>query len=410
MQLEPTTPAGERFVRLAAEHADVFRARVSGHDAAGTVPAENYQDLRRSGFIAAFVPQELGGLGLESVHDWCAGLDRLGRGDASTAIAVNMHFGSTRGLAGRWLAARAAGDAVAEVRAAAQLRAIVAGELLFCATATETGTDNLRPRTTATRTADGWSISGRKIFVTLSPIADVCMMNVRVPHEGGDRIGFATVPVGSPGFVPQDDWDALGMRTSGSQSVVFEDCRVPEEAVVIGGHWGRWNPGLLLQRTIGNLTLVAVFLGIAERARELAVGAAKTQSKVKLEGTMALSPGVQHLLGEIDIELAAARAVLSVTARDLDGVIGRQGPSTLTLAEGHDIMRDYQCAKWTVNQNAISIVSKALDVVGGGAFMAGHELSRLYRDVRAGPFMQPFSPTELHMYVGQVAAGVPPEG
>jgi alkylation response protein AidB-like acyl-CoA dehydrogenase len=73
-------------------------------------------------------------------------------------------------------------------------------------------------------------------------------------------------------------------------------------------------------------------------------------------------------------------------------------------------MRDYQCAKWTVNQNAIDIVSKAMDVVGGGAYTSGNELSRLYRDVRAGPFMQPFSPTELHMYVGQVAAGFPPEG
>ena len=73
-------------------------------------------------------------------------------------------------------------------------------------------------------------------------------------------------------------------------------------------------------------------------------------------------------------------------------------------------MRDYQCAKWTVNQNAISIVSRAMDIVGGSAFTSRHELSRLYRDVRAGPFMQPFSPTELRMYVGQVAAGLPPDG
>jgi alkylation response protein AidB-like acyl-CoA dehydrogenase len=73
-------------------------------------------------------------------------------------------------------------------------------------------------------------------------------------------------------------------------------------------------------------------------------------------------------------------------------------------------MRDYQCAKWTVNQNAIRIVSAAMDVCGGSAFMVGHELSRLYRDVRAGPFMQPFSPTELREYVGQVALGRPPTG
>ena len=410
MELQPTTAAGQRFAELAAEHADAFRARASAHDAASTLPADNYGEMKRSGFLAAFVPKELGGLGLESVHDWCVGLDRLGRGDPSTAIAVNMHFISVRNVAERWRGARDAGDAIAEERAAAPLRAVASEALVFCGTATEPGTDNLRPRTIATRIDDGWSITGRKIFVTLSPIADVCMMNVRVSDGGSDKIAFAMVPVNSAGFVPQADWDALGMRASGSQSVVFDDCRVPEHAVTIASAWGRWSPGLLLGRTVGNLTLVAVFLGIAERARELAVAAARTETKEKLGGTSGLSPGVQHLLGEIDIELAAARAVLSITARDLDAFLARAGGTLPTLDQGHALMRDYQCAKWTVNQNAISIVSKAMDVVGGGAFMSRNELSRLYRDVRAGPFMQPFSPTELHTYVGQVAAGTPPEG
>ena len=408
MELQPTTAAGQRFAELAGEHAAAFRAGASAHDVASTFPAENYPAMKRSGFLAAFVPAELGGLGLQSIHDWCVGLDRLGRGDPSTAIAVNMHFISVRNIAERWRAARATADPSAEDSAAGSLRAVAAGDLLFCGAATEPRTDNLRPSTTATRIDGGWSITGRKIFVTLSPIAAICMMNVRVPGESGDRIGFAMVPVNSPGFLPQGDWDALGMRASGSQSVLFDDCRVPESAVTVASAWGRWSPALLLGRTVGNLTLVAVFLGIAERARELAVASAQTETREKLGGASGLSPGVQHLLGEIDIDLAAARAVLSVTARDLDTFIGRGAPPS--IADGHAIMRDYQCAKWTVNQNAIGIVSKAMDVVGGGAFMSRHELSRLYRDVRAGPFMQPFSPTELHTYVGQVAAGVPPEG
>lgn len=407
MELQPTTPAGIRFAALAAEHAAEFRERAAAHDASGTMPAQNYEDMKRSGFIAAFVPEELGGLGLESIHDWCAGLERLSRGDPSTAIAIDMHFGSSRGLAVRW---RAAGGAPAGDAVARQLTAIAEGKLVFCGTATEPGTDNLRPRTTATRTEDGWSITGRKIFVTLSPLANICNMNVRVQLEDGDRIGFAAVPVDTPGFLPQGDWDALGMRASGSQSVVFDDCCVPAHAVVLAGPWGQWTPASLLQRTIGNLTLVAAFLGIAERARELATDAARNDSKVKLGGALGLSPGVQHLLGQIDIELAAARAVLATTARDLDAILARTGGAITTLEEGHAIMRDYQCAKWTVNQNAISIVSKAMDIVGGSAFTSRHELSRLYRDVRAGPFMQPFSPTELHAYVGQVAAGMLPAG
>jgi alkylation response protein AidB-like acyl-CoA dehydrogenase len=292
------------------------------------------------------------------------------------------------------------------------LRAIAGGQLVICATATESGTDFLRPHTTATRTADGgWSLSGRKIFVTLSPYANVLAMNARVCEEGEpDRIGFAFVPMGAPGMQPQDDWDALGMRGSGSQSIVFEDCRVPDGTLQIAGEWGCWNPGLLMGRTLANLTLTAVFQGMAERARELAVEAGQRQSKSKFDGPIGQSAGVQHLLGEIDIELWAARAVLIETTRSLDALQAETDGQPPSLERAHECMRDYQCAKWTVNQSAIRIVSRAMDVCGGGAFMSFHELSRLYRDVRAGPFMQPFSPTEARQYVGQIALGLPPEG
>jgi len=80
------------------------------------------------------------------------------------------------------------------------------------------------------------------------------------------------------------------------------------------------------------------------------------------------------------------------------------------LEAAHDCMRDYQCAKWTINQNVIAVVSRAMDVCGGGGYTSRHELSRLYRDVRAGPFLLPFSPTEARAYVGPIALRLLPEG
>ena len=398
--LEPLTAAGTRFVAALEEHAAAFRERAEAHDRDGSFPAENFEDLRKSGAMAAFVPEELGGLGLDSVHDWAVGLTRLGAADASTAIALNMHLAVSRILA--------------QMGNEPMLRAIAAGELVICATATEPGTDFLRPLTTATPTStaegEGFTIEGRKLFVTLSPVANLYAMNVRVKRPDGDGIGFAFVPAGTPGLELQDDWDALGMRASGSQSLLVRDCRVPKGTVQLAGEWGRWNPALLMGRTLGNVTLVGVFLGIAERARELAVEGALAQTKPKYDGAVAQSAGVQHLLGEIDIELAAARAILSDTTRRLDAFLTRLSGEPPSLEAAHDCMRDYQCAKWVVNQNAMRIVSRAMDVCGGAAYMSRNELSRLYRDVRAGPFMQPFSPTEAREYVGRVALGLPPEG
>ena len=412
MSLAPDTEAGRRFVEIAEGHAEAFRERAPAHDRAGTFPEENVRDLQKSGAIAAFVPEELGGLGLASVRDWATGMERFGRADASTAIALNMHLTMSRNLAGAWRGALARSDADAASRNGGMLKAIAAGQLVLCVSATEGGTDFLRPNTTATRTPEGWSLSGRKIFATLSPAANVFVFNVRMQDEGdeGDRMGFAFVPVGTPGLLPQDDWDALGMRASGSQSIVLRECRVPEGMVQVAGEWGCWNAGLLMGRTLGNITLLGVFLGIAERARELAVAAALTQTKPRFGGSVAGNPGVRHLLGEIEIEIAAARAVLGDATRRLDAFLASPEAAEPTLEAAHECMRDYQCAKWIVNQGAIRVVSQAMDVCGGGAFMGGHELARLYRDVRAGPFMQPFSPSEAREYIGSVALGMLPEG
>jgi alkylation response protein AidB-like acyl-CoA dehydrogenase len=405
-ELMPGTAAGGRFVALAEELLGELREGASVADREGEFPREGFAALQASGIVAAFVPAALGGLGLDSIADWAAGLERLGRADASLAIALNMHLAVTRGMAGAWQRAGSADDAPS----AQLLKAIVAGRMVFCATATEPGTDFLRPATEAVRDGDEYVINGRKIFVTLSPVANLCMMNLKVATPDGDRMAFATVPTDAPGFQLQDDWDALGMRASGSQSLVLADCRVPAGSVQLTGEWGRWNPGVLMGRTLNNVTLLGVFLGLAERARELAVAAATAQTKPKHGGAIAGAAGVQHRLGEIDIELAAARAVLGDTTRRFDAFLAKLPAEGPDLAQAHACMRDYQTAKWVVNQNAIRIVSYAMDVAGGGSFMARNELSRLYRDVRAGPFMQPFSPTEAREYIGAVAVGRPPAG
>jgi alkylation response protein AidB-like acyl-CoA dehydrogenase len=404
-QMKPTTEPGARLIAAAEGLIDDFRQRAGQADRDATVCVANYQDMADCGVTAAFVPPELGGLGLESLHDWTLAIATLARGDASTAIAINMHLAVSRGLTAAYRAARTRGTSADAL--AGQLSAIAAGKMLICATATERGTDNLHPLTEASRTEQGWSINGTKLFVTMSPIATHIAMNLRMRTPDGDHIGTTMMPLDTPGVLPQDDWDALGMRASGSQAIRFEDVQLPEPAVRRLGPWGRWSVPVLMNRTLANLPLVGAFLGIAEYAYELAIDAVNGQRR--LGEPVNAQSGVQHLVGEMDIELAKCRSILQQATRSVDEFLLRNGDEQPPVEAAHGIMKDYQAAKWVVNRGAIDIVSKAMDLFGGAGFMNNQPLSRLYRDVRAGPFMQPYSPTQAPEYVGKVALGLLPD-
>ena len=377
-----------------------FAARAAAADAANEVDRHNFGELVRTGVAAAFVPEELGGLGLESLHDWVLTIATLARGDASTAISVNMHLGMSRGLVLGYREAQQGSPDAAEALAV-PLRGIVSGDMVICATATEPGTDNLHPMPEAVREDEGWRIDGRKIFVSLSAIATLLALNLRVRGDEGDQLAMVMLPMSTPGLIPGEDWDALGMRSSGSQSVRFDGARVGPSDVRPIGPWGEWSVPMLQNRTVTNLPLVGAFLGIAEAAHDVAIDHLATSTRVGRSA--AGSSGVQHVVAEMTLELARCRATLSAAAVELDEYFARHVQGGATMQDAHHLMADYQAAKWTVNRGAIEVVSKAMDLLGGGGYTNSHVLARLYRDVRAGPFMQPFSPTELREYVGQVA-------
>jgi alkylation response protein AidB-like acyl-CoA dehydrogenase len=392
----PQTAAGQRFIAAAQALVPVLQSRAAEADRSATMNADNYHDLVNAGISAAFVPEELGGLGLACMHDWALGIAALARGDGSTAIAINMHLGVTRGLTLAWQAARSRGQPADA--ASLPLRAVAEGRMLICATATERGTDNLHPLTEATADGNDLLINGTKLFVTMSPVATHLGMNLRLRDAEGDHLATTLLPIHTPGIEPGNDWDALGMRGSGSQSVLFRDVRVPKAAVRKLGPWGRWSTPVLINRAMGNLCLVAAFLGMAERAFEITRETLASQQRNLRHA--AQQPGVQHMIGEMAIELATCRSVLATATRSADQFLTLKNPS---LEEAHGLMQDYQIAKWVVNQGAIRLVNHAMDVVGGSSFMSSHVLSRLYRDVRAGPFMQPGSRPEAREYIGQVA-------
>src|SRR3989440_9617289 len=232
IELTAHTNAGARLVAIAEELSSKLACRAAEHDRVGTYPFEAIDALKGAGYFAAPVPVELGGLGVSSAHDLVVASSRLARGDASVAIGVNMHLVAVLNMERRRQVAVAAG---AERRArgfTSSLEKIVRDRVVLAAAISERGQDLTRPGTVATRTESGWRIDGRKMFCTMSPAATDLYVAVTYKDDAGaERYAYAMVPTDAPGVVVHDDWDALGMRASGSNSVTLEGVALPESGV-----------------------------------------------------------------------------------------------------------------------------------------------------------------------------------
>ena len=396
LELTAKTEPGARLVALAEALAKEIGERAAGHDREATFPFESLAVIRRSGYLAAPVPADRGGLGVTSVHDVLVASSRLARGDAALTLGVNMHLVFVLNIVRLWQVATAAAD---ERRAAAFVATMaqVADGAVFGSAISEPRQDLTRPATTATRTEAGWAVSGHKIFCTMSPAADVLYTAVTYTDDRGrERYGYAMVPRETPGVVVHDDWDALGMRASGSHSVTFDDVRLP--AAALRGGFPVGDATAYLERNLGaGLFHAAAALGIAESAHASGIG--------RLVGATELDPHTQMLVAASVVDLSACRAVFSRAASLIDEHYARNVTFRGTSDELALLFGEAQSAKLFIGDAAGRVVDRALALSGGAGYLNGSPLARAYRDVRAMPFMHPLGANRAHAYLGQLATG-----
>jgi L-evernosamine nitrososynthase len=403
-ELQPLTGPGKRWVEIAESCTDDFAERAAEHDQAGSFPFENVEQLRDNGFLSAQVPEQLGGFGAMSIHDWMAAMTRIARGDGATAIAVNMHLLGVWRQVHAWEDAVATGDDARRQAIEGLLVPIGRGEIITCGTSTERGTSLLAPRTTLEPAPDGngWVLNGYKIFGTMAPASDVIFVSaVRPDNETVTVI----VPKETPGVKVIDNWDAMGMRASGSGDVEYVDVPVPDESILPGGPSGELNAPFLTVFGPGVLGLSACFLGIAEAARGIALKTLRTRGRREGGDLLANRPQIQREFGELEVVLAACRAIIARNALQLDEFFGQTSESETTIEGLLRAMREVQTAKQFVSKEAVNVVDRALTLCGGAGYMAKSPLARLYRDVRASAFMQPFSQLEGLEFIGGVSLG-----
>jgi alkylation response protein AidB-like acyl-CoA dehydrogenase len=397
IELTAHTHGGVRLVAIAEELSEELSAHAAEHDRDASYPFEAIDALKAAGYFAAPVPVDLGGLGVSSAHDLVVASSRLARGDASVAIGVNMHLVAVLNMERRRAVAVAAGAARRARGFTSSLEQIARGAVVLAAAISEPGQDLTRPGTRATRTQSGWRIDGRKMFCTMSPAAtDLYVAVTYADGEGTERYAYAMVPTDAPGVLVHDDWDALGMRASGSNSVSLEGVELPESGV--RGGFPAGDPLPFMERNlVSGLFHAAASLGIAESADAIA--------RRGIAGRINGDARPRMQVADNAVDLAAARGVLSRSAALIDDHRAANPASDGSAEELSALFAEAQAAKAFVNEAAARIVDRALALSGGAGYVGGSPLARAYRDVKAGSFMHPLGANRAYDYLGRVALG-----
>jgi alkylation response protein AidB-like acyl-CoA dehydrogenase len=364
------------WVAVAEALAPTFAARAAGHDADDTFVSENYADLRRQRVFSAPVPAELGG-GDASLAEMCAVLRTLGRACSSTGLALAMHTHQVMIPTWRWRHERAP--------VVPFLRRVATEELVI---ASSGGSDWLTGSGRAEKIEGGYRVSGRKIFASGSPAADVfsTMAIYDDPAEGPTVLHFV-VPMDATGVKRHDNWRALGMRGTGSHDVTLDGVFVPDAAISARRPSGRWSHVWHIVAANALPCVYSVYLGVAEAARDVALREAARRRD---------DHAVQDMVGAMDTELAAARlawrSMVEAAGR------GRVGP---------DVTNEVMIGRTLVGHAALRTGEAALEVAGGAGFFRAVGLERLFRDLQGSRYHALRDPAQRR-YAGRLALGLDP--
>jgi alkylation response protein AidB-like acyl-CoA dehydrogenase len=372
--LLPRTKAGRELSTRIEPVLELLRTGAAEHDREASFPNAAFDEFAASGVLGATVPVECGGLGVEDLFDVAVCLSTVATADAGAALALHMQLSRGITVTHDW---RRTGSKIW----GGLLAAMATGNALVSGAVAEPGRDYEHVATEVSPNSTGsWTLTGHKTFATLSTAATHFVVRARTPDSAREGARFATALVerATDGLTVAGVWDALGMRSSGSADVTFQNCPVESDRLWIRERWGVASEPALVGRAVSSAAMLGIYLGIAERAVEL------TRKAV---GRRRSTTGTGALLADTAARLHALRAVTGYT---VDAV----GRGTATTVAPVVIMRTFQAGKLFVNEQACLIVDRCMSLVGGAAYTGSHELARLYRDVRAGGFMQPHSPPD----------------
>ena len=322
-----------------------------------TFPVEVFKKLGELGLMGVLVPTEYGGSGF-SYTEYVTAIEQLSILDPSVGLSMAAHnslctghilqFGSEEQKK-KWLPKLASAEWIGA----------------WGLTEHNTGSDAGGMSTTAVKDGDDWVLNGAKNFITHAISGDIAVVIVRTGVKGNSRGMTAfVVEKGTPGFTSGKKEDKLGMRSSETAELVFDNCRVPEENIL-----GNVGGGFVQAMKVldgGRISIAALALGIAKGAYYASKQYAKEREQ--FGKPIAQFQAIAFKLADMATEIEASELLIYLAADKKN--------------RGERMTLEGAMAKYYSSEVAVKVTNDAVQVLGGYGYTKDFPVERFYRDAK----------------------------
>lgn len=320
-------------------------------------PAEAIEKLGKMGLMGIPYPKEYGGAGMDVVS-YAIAVEELSRVDGGTGVILSAHvslgsypiyaFG-TEEQKKKYLVPLAKGKKIGA----------------FGLTEPNAGSDAGGTETTAELKDDYYILNGNKIFITNAGVADIYVVfAVTTPGMGTRGISAFIVEKGMEGFTFGDHYDKMGIRSSATAELIFNDVKVPKANLL--GEEGHGFKIAMSTLDGGRIGIAAQALGIAQGAYESALEYSK--ERIQFGRPICQQQSIAFKLADMATKLRASRLLIYSSAELKE----RHEPYGLESA----------MAKQYASDCCLEIVNDALQIFGGSGYLKGMDVERAYRDAK----------------------------
>jgi alkylation response protein AidB-like acyl-CoA dehydrogenase len=353
-----------------------IRPLVREMDEHAKIPRTLVDALFDLGVMGIEVPESYGGAGGRFFHAVVA-VEELSRVDPSIGVLVDVQNTLVINALLRW------GSEEMKRRYLPKLAAKMVGA--YALSEAGSGSDAFALATRAVATPDGYSLTGRKLWITNGNEADLFIVFANINPDAGYRgITAFVVERGFPGFSVGKKEDKLGIRASSTCELILDECRVPAANVL--GEPGKGYKVAIETLNEGRIGIGAQMIGLAKGALEHSIR--YTKERKQFGKAIADFQAVQFQLARAAVELETARLTVYNAARLRDA--------------GRPFLTEAAICKIHSSEVAERITSLAVNLFGGNGFVKEYPVEKLYRDQKIGQIYEGTSNLQLQTIAKQL--------